>query len=128
MLNVRLNTPTLHPNTHTHARLIVTLPAKANTFKKRGAIGLKKNVYVLPIIDIWSRYFVYMFIYRKKSNTRFDENWKGVFIVMVIFTNEEGKFNSERMIETVSILNVHNSKRQLCRTAKLYLNVIHVYS
>lgn len=69
-----------------------------------------------------------MFIYRKKSNTRFDENWKGVFIVMVIFTNEEGKFNSEGMIETVSILNVHNSKRQLCRTAKMHLNVIHVYS
>lgn len=38
------NTPTLNPNKHTHARLIVTLPAKANTFKKRGAIGLKKNV------------------------------------------------------------------------------------
>lgn len=37
------NTPTLNPNKHTHARLIVTLPAKANTFKKRGAIGLKKK-------------------------------------------------------------------------------------
>lgn len=52
-----------------------------------------------------------MFIYRKKSNIRFDENWKGVFIVMVIFINEEGKFNLEGMIEMVFILNVYNFKR-----------------
>lgn len=111
-MNVCLNIFIFYFNIYIYVWLIVILFVKVNIFKKRGVIGLKKkNVYVLLIIDIWLWYFVYMFIYRKKSNIRFDENWKGVFIVMVIFINEEGKFNLERMIEMVFILNVYNFKR-----------------
>lgn len=55
---------------------------------------------------------VYICLFReKKRNIRFDENWKGVFIVMVIFINEDGKFNLKGMIEMVFILNVYNFKR-----------------
>ena len=96
---------------------VVSMPM-AKEFNEKVAIDLKQwnGLWILHIIDMWSRYTVSVFISRKRPSDVIHSlmtNWIGVFGIMgAILTDNGGEFNSEEMREVASILNV-----KVCTTA-----------
>lgn len=95
----------------TPPRPIVSLPL-ANSFNDKVAIDLKKwqNLWILHMVDVWSRFTVSVLINRKRTTEVIENimrNWIGVFGTMKsILSDNGGEFNSEEMREVGSILNV----------------------
>lgn len=101
----------------TPPRPVVALPM-AHEFNEKVAMDLKQyeGLWILHMIDMWSRYTVSIFIKRKRPKDVIDgmmRHWVGVFGVMgALFTDNGGEFNSDEMREVASILNI-----RVCTTA-----------
>ena len=95
----------------TPSRPVVSLP-QANRFNEKVAMDLKKwgSVWILHMVDTWSRYSMSVFIHRKRPREVLDklmQQWIGIFGVMdAILTDNGGEFTSDEMREVVSVLNI----------------------
>ncbi|KAL5007820.1 hypothetical protein ScPMuIL_016626 [Solemya velum] len=101
----------------TPPRPVVALPM-AHEFNEKVAMDLKQyeGLWILHMIDMWSRYTVSIFIKRKRPKDVIDgmmRHWVGVFGVMgALFTDNGREINSDEMREVASILNI-----RVCTTA-----------
>ncbi len=71
----------------TPSRPVVSLP-QANRFNKKVAMDLKKwgSVWILHMVDTWSRYSMSVFIHRKRPREVLDklmQQWIGIFGVLL---------------------------------------------
>lgn len=95
----------------TPSRPVVSFPM-ATYFNEKVAMDLKywRGMWILHLIDMWSRYTISIFIQRKNTTDVIDKimsHWIGIFGVMgAIMTDNGEEFNSEEMQEVTSILNV----------------------
>jgi hypothetical protein len=101
----------------TPSRPVVALP-QAKAFNDRIAMDLKlwrngksgSKLWILHMIDMWSRLTVSCFIERKTPKAVLEKlmtNWIGVFGVMKsIMTDNGGEFNSDETREVASLLNL----------------------
>ena len=101
----------------TPSRPVVGMPM-ASKFNEKVAMDLKlwNGRWILHIVDMWSRYTLSTFVDRKRPANIIDAlmtQWIGKFGVMkALMTDNGGEFNSDKMRDITSVLNV-----QLCTTS-----------
>ena len=96
-----------------NAKPVVALPM-ANQFNETIAIDLKawKNIWILYMIDMFSRYTAATLVKRKKPEEIIEaiiKDWIAVFGVMKkILSDNGGEFNSEEIRSVESLLNIEH--------------------